>query len=140
MIDYICSLLTIDKKEGANMDELKLGMVEGRFADIVWENQPISTKDLVKLCDKELNWKRTTTYTVLKKLCERGIFKTENSVVTALISRDEFYAIRSEKFIDETFKGSLPAFIAAFSSRKKLSAEELSELQRLIDSFGKDQL
>ena len=122
------------------MDELKLGMVEGRFADIVWENQPISTKDLVKLCDKELNWKRTTTYTVLKKLCERGIFKTENSVVTALISRDEFYAIRSEKFIDETFKGSLPAFIAAFSSRKKLSAEELSELQRLIDSFGKDQL
>jgi len=122
------------------MDELKLGMVEGRFADIVWENQPVSTKDLVKLCDKELNWKRTTTYTVLKKLCERGIFKTENSVVTALISRDEFYAIRSEKFIDETFKGSLPAFIAAFSSRKKLSAEELSELQRLIDSFGKDQL
>ena len=122
------------------MDELKLGMVEGRFADIVWENQPVSTKDLVKLCDKELNWKRTTTYTVLKKLCERGIFKTENSVVTALISRDEFYAIRSEKFIDEPFKGSLPAFIAAFSSRKKLSAEELSELQRLIDSFGKDQL
>ena len=122
------------------MDELKLGMVEGRFADMVWENQPVSTKDLVKLCDKELNWKRTTTYTVLKKLCERGIFKTENSVVTALISRDEFYAIRSEKFIDETFKGSLPAFIAAFSSRKKLSAEELSELQRLIDSFGKDQL
>ena len=122
------------------MEELRLGMVEGRFADIVWENQPVSTKDLVKLCDKELNWKRTTTYTVLKKLCERGIFKTENSVVTALISRDEFYAIQSEKFVDETFKGSLPAFIAAFSSRKKLSADELSELQRLIDSFGKEQL
>lgn len=122
------------------MDELKLGMVEGRFADMIWENQPISTKDLVKLCDKELNWKRTTTYTVLKKLCERGIFKTENSVVTALISRDEFYAIQSEKFVDETFKGSLPAFIAAFSSRKKLSADELSELQRMIDSFGKEQL
>jgi predicted transcriptional regulator len=128
------------QKEGINMDELKLGMVEGRFADIVWENQPVSTKDLVKLCDKELNWKRTTTYTVLKKLCERGIFKTENSVVRALISRDEFYAIQSEKFVDETFKGSLPAFIAAFSSRKKLSADELSELQRLIDSFGKEQL
>ena len=122
------------------MDELKLGMVEGRFADMIWENQPISTKDLVKLCDKELNWKRTTTYTVLKKLCERGIFKTENSVVTALISRDEFYAIQSEKFVDETFKGSLPAFIAAFSSRKKLSAEELSEIKRLIDGFGEEQL
>ena len=122
------------------MDELKLGMVEGRFADMIWENQPISTKDLVKLCDKELNWKRTTTYTVLKKLCERGIFKTENSVVTALISRDEFYAIQSEKFVDETFKGSLPAFIAAFSSRKKLSAEELSEIKRLIDGFGEEQI
>jgi predicted transcriptional regulator len=122
------------------MDELKLGMVEGRFADMIWENQPVSTKDLVKLCDKELNWKRTTTYTVLKKLCERGIFKTENSVVTALISRDEFYAIQSEKFVDETFKGSLPAFIAAFSSRKKLSAEELSEIKRLIDGFGEEQL
>ena len=120
------------------MEELKLGMVEGRFADIVWENQPISTKDLVKLCDKELNWKRTTTYTVLKKLCEKGIFMTESSVVSALISRDEFYAIQSEKFVDETFNGSLPAFVAAFSSRKKLSPAELSELQRLIDSFGKE--
>ena len=120
------------------MEELKLGMVEGRFADIVWENQPVSTKDLVKLCDKELNWKRTTTYTVLKKLCEKGIFRTESSVVSALISRDEFYAIQSEKFVDDTFDGSLPAFIAAFASRKRPTEKELEEIRRMIDSFGKE--
>lgn len=117
------------------MSEFKLGMVEARFADIVWENEPLTTKELVSLCQKELNWKRTTTYTVLKKLCERGIFKTENSVVTSLISKNEFYAIQSENFVDETFAGSLPAFIAAFSSRKKPNAKELEEIKKLLDSF-----
>lgn len=118
------------------MKEMKLGMVEARFADIVWQNEPISTKQLVAICEKELEWKRTTTYTVLKKLCERGIFKTETSTVTSLISKNEFYAIQSERFVDETFSGSLPAFIAAFSSRKKLTEEELSEIRHMIDSFG----
>ena len=117
------------------MADVKLGMVEARFADIVWENEPLTTKELVVLCEKELNWKRTTTYTVLKKLCERGIFKTENSVVTSLISRKEFYAIQSENFVDETFAGSLPAFIAAFSSRKKPTAKELEEIKKMLDSF-----
>ncbi len=117
------------------MAEIKLGMVEGRFADIVWENEPLTTKELVSFCEKELNWKRTTTYTVLKKLCERGIFKTENSVVTALISKNEFYAIQSEKFVDETFAGSLPAFVAAFTSRKKPSEKEIEEIKRMIDKF-----
>ena len=117
------------------MNEIKLGMVEARFADIVWENEPLTTKELVAVCEKELNWKRTTTYTVLKKLCERGIFKTENSIVTSLISINEFYAIQSEKFVDETFAGSLPAFIAAFSSRKKPTAKELEEIKKMIDSF-----
>ena len=117
------------------MSEIKLGMVEARFADIVWENEPLTTKELVAVCEKELNWKRTTTYTVLKKLCERGIFKTENSIVTSLISKNEFYAIQSEKFVDETFAGSLPAFIAAFSSRKKPTAKELEEIKKMIDSF-----
>ena len=117
------------------MAEIKQGKVEARFADLVWENEPLSTKELVALCEKELQWKRTTTYTVLKKLCERGIFKTENSVVTAIISRSEFYAIQSENFVDETFAGSLPAFIAAFSSRKKPSAKELEEIKKLLDSF-----
>ena len=117
------------------MNEMKLGMVESRFADIIWQNEPLSTRELVTLCEKELNWKRTTTYTVLKKLCERGIFLTENSMVTSLISKDEFYAIQSEKFVDETFKGSLPAFIAAFTTRKKLSEKELEEIRRMMDAF-----
>lgn len=118
------------------MSDIKLGMVEGRFADIIWENEPLTTKELVGLCEKELNWKRTTTYTVLKKLCERSIFVTENSTVTSLISKNEFYAIQSEKFVDETFKGSLPAFIAAFTTRKTPTAEELKEIKKMIDSFG----
>lgn len=117
------------------MDELKLGAVESRFADLVWQNDPITTKELVILCEKELLWKRTTTYTVLKKLCEKGIFKTENSVVSALIKKPDFYAMQSEKFVEDTFDGSLPAFIAAFASRKKLSDAEIEEIQRMIDSF-----
>ena len=117
------------------MSEFKLGMVEARFADIVWANEPLTTKELVSLCEKELNWKRTTTYTVLKKLCERGIFKTENSVVTSIVSKNEFYAIQSENFVDETFAGSLPAFIAAFSSRKKPTSKELEEIKKMLDSF-----
>ncbi len=137
MIDYIRGLLTIDRKEKL-MDEIKLGMVEAHFADIVWKNAPLTTKELVHICEKELNWKRTTTYTVLKKLCERGLFKTEESLVSALITRDEFYAMQSERFVEDTFGGSLPAFIAAFASRKKLSDRELCEIQRMIDSFGKE--
>ena len=120
------------------MEEMKLGVVEAHFADIVWKNAPLSTRELVVLCEKELNWKRTTTYTVLKKLCERGIFKTEDSTVSALISKDDFYAMQSERFVDDTFGGSLPAFIAAFASRKKLSDKELGEIQEMINSFGKE--
>ena len=101
------------------MDEMRLGMVEARFADIVWQHEPMTTKELCSACEIELNWKRTTTYTVLKKLCDRGILATENSVVRSLVSKDEFYAIQSEKFADDTFDGSLPAFIAAFASRKR---------------------
>ena len=118
------------------MQDMKLGMVEGKFADIVWENAPISTKELVKLCEQQLLWKRTTTYTVLKKLSQKGIFKTENSMVFALISKDEFYSIQSENFINETFSGSLPAFIAAFTKRKNLSEQEIEEIRRMINEFG----
>lgn len=118
------------------MEEIKLGVVEEHFADIIWHNEPIASGELVKLCEKELNWKKSTTYTVLRKLCERGIFKNENGAVTSLMTKDEFFAIQSEKFVDDTFKGSLPAFIAAFSSRKKLSAQEVSEIRRMIDSYG----
>ena len=117
------------------MNEIKLGLVEARFADIIWSNEPMTTKDLVTACQKELEWKRTTTYTVLKKLCEKGIFKTEDSVVTSLISKDEFYSIQSEQFVDETFSGSLPAFIAAFTKRKNLSEKEKEEIKRMIEKF-----
>ena len=122
------------------MEELRLGAVEARFADIVWANAPLTTKELVALCEKELAWKRTTTYTVLKKLCERGLFKTEQSVVSVLIERDEFYAMQSERFVEDTFGGSLPAFIAAFSSRKKPSEQEIEEIRRMIEEFGKDKV
>lgn len=117
------------------MSIARLGMVESRFADIVWQNAPLSTKTLVDLCKKELNWARTTTYTVLKKLCDRGIFKTENSEVSVLIGKDEFYAIQSEQFVDENFGGSLPAFIAAFSTRKNISEKEIQEIKEMIENF-----
>jgi len=113
--------------------ELKLGAVESRFADIIWQHEPLSSGELVKLAEEALNWKRTTTYTILKRLCERGLFQNQNGTVTSQISRDEFYALQSEKFVDETFDGSLPAFLAAFGSRKKLSAEEIDELQKVIE-------
>ena len=120
------------------MDEIKLGVIEEKFADLIWQNEPVPSGELVKLCGKELNWKKSTTYTVLRKLCERGLFKNENGAVTSLMSKDEFFAIQSEKFVDETFKGSLPAFIAAFSSRKKLSEQEVNEIRRMIDSYGEE--
>ena len=117
------------------MHEIKLGVVEARFADIIWENEPVTTTALVALCEKELNWKRTTTYTVLKKLCERGIFITQNSVVTSLLSRDDFFAIQSEQFVTDHFRGSLPAFLAAFTARKTPTARELMQIKELLKSF-----
>ena len=112
-----------------------MGVVETKFADIIWANEPITTRQLVTLCEKELNWKRTTTYTVLKRLCDRGIFVTDNSVVNSLISKEDFYAIQSENFVDDTFKGSLPAFLAAFTSRKSLSEDEVQEIQEMINKY-----
>lgn len=120
------------------MSIARLGMVESRFADIIWQNAPISTKELIATCKKELDWARTTTYTVLKKLCERGIFKTEDSTVTVLIGKEEFYAMQSEQFVDENFSGSLPAFIAAFTTRKKISDKEIKELEKMIKDFKGD--
>ena len=117
------------------MEDYKLGAIESRFADFIWENEPMTTRQLVELCSKELSWKRTTTYSVLKKLCEKGLFKMENSMVTALVSREEYNALQSEKFVEETFDGSLPALVLAFGSRKKLSERELDELQKVIDSM-----
>ena len=117
------------------MREIKLGAVETRFAEIIWANEPVSTNRLTKLCAEMLEWKRTTTYTVLKKLCDKGMFKTENSMVSSLISKQEFEAMQSEQFVEETFSGSLPAFLAAFGSRKKLSNAEIDELQKVIEKM-----
>ena len=118
------------------MESWKLGVVEAHFADLVWANAPLSTKELVALCKRELDWQRTTTYTVLKKLCERGLFETKNSTVTVLVSKEAYAAAQSEQFVEETFNGSLPAFIAAFASRKKPSEAELEEIRRMIEKFG----
>lgn len=119
------------------MSEMKLAAVEGHFADIVWDHAPLTTKELVALCEQELNWARTTTYTVLKKLCNRGIFEMKASMVTVRVSREEFHAMQSEEIVDSAFHGSLPAFIAAFATRKELTRQELDEIQKLIDSFDR---
>ena len=115
------------------MSDMKMGAIESRFADMIWQREPVASTELVKLAAQELAWKKSTTYTVLKRLCERGIFQNAEGVVVSLVSREEFYARQSEKFVEETFSGSLPAFLAAFSARKKLSEEEIAELEKLID-------
>lgn len=117
------------------MAEWNLGVVESRFADIIWQSQPMSIQTLVKQAEAQLGWKRTTTYTVLKRLSDRGLFKNEGGVVTACLSREEFYARRSEQFVEESFAGSLPAFLAAFTTRKDLTADDVAEIRRLIDSY-----
>lgn len=115
------------------MGELTMGAIETRFAEMIWQREPISSTELVKLAAKELEWKKSTTYTVLRRLCERGIFQNQDGTVTSKISREDFYAVQSEQFVEETFSGSLPAFLAAFTTRKKLSDREIAELQALID-------
>lgn len=117
------------------MDEKKLGLVESKFADIIWACEPLTSGELVKKCEAELNWKKPTTYTVLRRLCERGIFQNEGGVVTSRISREEFYALQSERFVEETFSGSLPSFLAAFTRRRSLSRQEIDEIRRMIDEF-----
>lgn len=115
------------------MEDYTLGMVEGRFADIIWEHAPISTGELTRLCEQELGWKRTTTYTVLKKLSDRGFFENQNGTVVVKLSREEFYAKQSERYVQQSFDGSLPGFLTAFTSRRKLSEEEIEELERIIE-------
>ena len=118
--------------------DFELGVVQERFADIVWAHEPIGSGELVKLCEKELNWKKSTTYTVLRKLCEKGLLQNEDGIVTSLISKESFYSAKSEQIIKESFEGSLPAFVAAFISRKNLTQKEADEIQRMIDTFRKE--
>lgn len=126
------------KMEVLNMESKRLGVVESKFADIVWANEPLTSRELVELSLKELGWKKSTTYTVLKKLSERGIFQNVDGVVTSLISKDELCSMQSEEFVNEAFQGSLPAFIAAFTARKGLSEQEIDQIRKLIDSCGKE--
>ena len=120
------------------MNQWKLGAVERRFAELSWENEPLPSGALVKLCERELHWKKPTTYTVLRKLCEKGIFQNENGQVRALLTRGDFDAVQGEQFVNESYGGSLPAFIAAFTARKPLTAEEAAEIQRLIDAARRE--
>ena len=117
------------------MSDLTMGAIESRFAEIIWEREPVSSTELVKLALQELGWKKSTTYTVLRRLCERGIFQNKDGAVTSLISKQDFYAVQSEQFVEETFAGSLPAFLTAFTARKKLSEEEIAELENLLKSY-----
>ena len=115
--------------------EARLAEVESRFADIIWSNEPLSSRTLAELAEKELSWKKSTTYTVLKRLCQKGIFQNVDGTVTSLISKEDFFAVQSEQFVEQAFRGSLPAFLTAFGSRKKLSDKEVEELQRIIEKM-----
>lgn len=121
------------------MSELTMGAIESRFADIIWQREPVSSTELVKLALEEFGWKKSTTYTVLRRLCERGIFQNKDGAVTSLISKQDFYALQSEQFVEGTFAGSLPAFLTAFATRKKFSEAEIVELENLIKSYRREQ-
>ena len=121
------------------MDGYKLGVVETHFAELIWQHEPLTSGELVKLCEQELNWKKPTTYTVLRKLCEKGLFRNEDGLVSAVLTREQFASRRSEQFVDNAFHGSLPAFVAAFTAQKGLSAQEAEEIQQMIDKFRKEE-
>ena len=114
------------------MNDYQMGVVESRFAEIIWQNEPISSSALTKLCEEKLGWKKSTTYTVLKRLCEKGIFENNKGEVTSRISKEEFYSLQSERFVEETFDGSLPAFLSAFTARKNLSESEVEALRQMV--------
>jgi len=113
----------------------KLGKMEEKFADIIWREEPISSGELVKICTVELNWKKSTTYTMLKRLCKRGIAVNENGTVRTLVSKESYISNQSKNFIDEIFNGSLPRFLTAFTKRNKLTENDIKELQSLIDKY-----
>lgn len=115
------------------MTEIQLGVIEARFADIIWERQPVTSSELVKLAAEAFNWKRTTTHTVLKRLCHKGLFENNKGTVTCRITRSQFYSMQSRKFVEDTFHGSLPAFLAAFTQSRTLTAKEAAEIREMLD-------
>lgn len=120
------------------MKDYQLGMVEAKFADIIWENEPITSSELIKLCEKRLNWNKSTTYTVLRRLSSKGIFCLQNGSVTSKISRKRFYASQSNQYIEENFSGSLPAFLTAFSSNKRLSEKDIESIKKMIEAYEEE--
>ena len=114
---------------------VEFGEVQMKFAELIWENEPIGSGDLVKLCSEKFEWKKSTTYTVLKKLCEKGLFQNIDGVVTSKVSKEDFYSQKSEEFVEEAFGGSLPAFLAAFTSHQKLSKKDIAEIRNIIDKI-----
>lgn len=118
------------------MLDYQMGGVETRFAEIIWRNEPISSTELVKICANEFDWKKSTTYTVLKRLCEKGIFKNEQGTVSSVIGRDEFYSLQSERFVETNFSGSLPAFITSFSKKRELSREDIEQIKAMLDEYS----
>lgn len=117
------------------MEKYQLGEMEEKFANIIWDQAPLKTRDLIKLCAEAFEWKRTTTYTMLKRLCNRGLVENKNGIVAVLVSKEEFLARKGQVFIDESFEGSLPRFLTAFTKKKKLSRQEIDEIQKLIDGY-----
>lgn len=120
------------------MKEYRLAELEARFAELIWRNEPVSSPELVKLCEKEFHWKKSTTYTVLKKLCDRGIFQNEKAVVTSLISKEEFNSYKSRKFVEDSFDGSIPRFLTAFMGGRKLTEKQAAEIKKLIDDYTQE--
>ena len=120
------------------METPKIFESEYRFCLILWEHEPIKSKDLVRLCQEQLGWKATTTYTVIKRLSERGVVKNENTVVTSLISKDQAQQAEIDQLVEKAFEGSLPAFLAAFTRRRQLSDREIDAMQAMIDAYRKE--
>lgn len=120
-------------EEDDEMADIQLGAVEARYADIIWEHEPVTSSQLVKLAGEAFGWKRTTAHNVLRRLCDKGLFRNDGGTVTSLLSRQEFYSLQSKQFVEDTFHGSLPAFLAAFTQRCTLTAEEVAQLQKIID-------
>ena len=120
------------------MQDISLGVIEAKFADMIWENAPLSSSSLVTLAQEKLEWKKSTTYTVLKRLCDKGLFENNDGTVCIKLSRDAFYSQQSQRFVEENFQGSLPAFLAAFTGGKRLSAKEVAELRRLVQEHEEE--
>lgn len=121
------------------MEQHKLGEMEQKFADLIWESAPISTGELTRLCEAAFDWKRTTTYTMLKRLCDRGIFANEGGTVVVRTAREDFLRAKGEQFIEDTFGGSLPRFLTAFSRRRRLGDKEIAELKKLIEEYEENE-